>query len=107
MGVEKKIIKQGNGSDKPKKGDNVTMEYTGWLHEAGKPDNKGNQYGPPSVQQIQSLTQCSGSTPPSAAATLTSPLALAVSSRVSPQTHPAVTASGLTHCRLGRGHCRD
>ena len=40
MGVTKQVIKQGNGVDKPKNGDNVTMEYTGWLEENG---SKGKQ----------------------------------------------------------------
>lgn len=44
MGVEKKLIKEGNGSDRPKKGDQVTMEYTGWLHDTSAADNKGSQY---------------------------------------------------------------
>ncbi|KAG9586617.1 hypothetical protein KCU86_g22179, partial [Aureobasidium melanogenum] len=41
MGVTKQVIKQGNGVDKPKNGDNVTMEYTGWLEENG---SKGKQF---------------------------------------------------------------
>jgi FK506-binding protein 1 len=40
MGVTKQIIKQGDGSTYPKNGDNVTMEYTGWISEGGK---KGKQ----------------------------------------------------------------
>jgi FK506-binding protein 1 len=40
MGVTKQIIKQGDGQTYPKNGDNVTMEYTGWLEENGK---KGKQ----------------------------------------------------------------
>lgn len=44
MAVTKKIIKQGNGSDKPKQGDNVAMEYTGWFYDESKPEGKGNQF---------------------------------------------------------------
>lgn len=44
MGVEKTVISQGNGSDTPRKGDTVTMEYTGWLYEPSKPENKGNKF---------------------------------------------------------------
>ncbi len=33
MGVTRKILKQGNGVDKPKKGDEVTIEYTGSLYD--------------------------------------------------------------------------
>ncbi|GAM88360.1 hypothetical protein ANO11243_063930 [Dothideomycetidae sp. 11243] len=40
MAVTKKIIKQGNGSDKPKQGDNVAMEYTGWFYDESKPEGK-------------------------------------------------------------------
>lgn len=43
MGVEKTLISEGNGTDKPKKGDTVTMEYTGWLYDTSKPENKGKQ----------------------------------------------------------------
>jgi len=41
MGVEKKVLQSGNGLDTPKKGDTVTMEYSGWLYDPTKPDNKG------------------------------------------------------------------
>ena len=41
MGVTKQIIKHGDGVTKPKNGDNVTMEYTGWLEENG---SKGKQF---------------------------------------------------------------
>lgn len=43
MGVEKTVISEGNGSDTPRKGDTVTMEYTGWLYDTSKPENKGNK----------------------------------------------------------------
>lgn len=43
MGVTKQIIKQGNGSDKPKVGDKVTMEYTGWLSDPSAANGKGKQ----------------------------------------------------------------
>lgn len=33
----------GDGVTKAKQGDMVTMEYTGWLFDPSKPDNKGNQ----------------------------------------------------------------
>jgi len=44
MGVEKTIIKEGNGSDYPKPGEQVAMEYTGWLFDDSKSDKKGNQF---------------------------------------------------------------
>lgn len=43
MGVTKTVIKQGNGVDKPKSGDTITMEYTGWLHDSSAANNKGKQ----------------------------------------------------------------
>lgn len=42
MGVSKQILKEGNGPS-PQAGDQVTMEYTGWLKDTSKPDNKGAQ----------------------------------------------------------------
>lgn len=35
MGVTRKVIKQGTGTENPQKGDKVTIEYTGKL-EGGK-----------------------------------------------------------------------
>ena len=45
MGVEKKVLQPGNGVDYPKKGDTVTIEYTGNLYDpnAASGDNKGKQ----------------------------------------------------------------
>lgn len=43
MGVTKITTKEGSG-DSPKKGDTVSMEYTGYLKDTSKPDNKGTQY---------------------------------------------------------------
>lgn len=42
MGVTKQILKEGNGPS-PQNGDQVTMEYTGFLKDTSKPDNKGSQ----------------------------------------------------------------
>lgn len=33
MGVTRKVLKEGNGKDKPAKGDEVTIEYTGNLYD--------------------------------------------------------------------------
>lgn len=44
MGVEKTIIKPGNGIDIPKKHDEVCMEYTGWLFDEEAPECKGTQF---------------------------------------------------------------
>lgn len=33
MGVTREVLKEGNGKDKPKKGDTVTIEYTGNLED--------------------------------------------------------------------------
>jgi FK506-binding protein 1 len=60
MGVEKAVLRRGNGTDVPKKHDEVAIEYTGhtlislaksscltipagWLFDDSAPDNKGNQ----------------------------------------------------------------
>lgn len=43
MGVTKTIIKEGSGAQ-PVKGNTVTIEYTGWLHDAAKPEGKGEKY---------------------------------------------------------------
>jgi FK506-binding protein 1 len=42
MGVNKTILQEGNGPV-PQKGQKVTIEYTGWLKDPSKPDNKGKQ----------------------------------------------------------------
>ena len=47
MGVTRKVLKQGNGVDKPKKGDEVTIEYTGNLYDeaaGASNDYRGKQY---------------------------------------------------------------
>ncbi|MCJ1325922.1 hypothetical protein MMC10_002585 [Thelotrema lepadinum] len=40
MGVQRKLVKPGNGVDYPKKGDNVTMEYTGNLYDEAAGESK-------------------------------------------------------------------
>ncbi len=44
MGVTKKMITPGNGTDKPKSGDTITVEYTGNLYSAEAAEHKGKQY---------------------------------------------------------------
>jgi FK506-binding protein 1 len=44
MGVTKKQISPGNGVDRPKKGDTITMEYTGNLYDQNAPNTKGTQF---------------------------------------------------------------
>jgi len=36
MGVTRKVVKQGNGVDRPQTGDEVTIEYTGNLYDPSK-----------------------------------------------------------------------
>lgn len=43
MGVTKQMIQPGNGQDKAKAGDEITMEYTGNLHDPNAPNGKGKQ----------------------------------------------------------------
>lgn len=40
MGVSRKVIEPGNGVDHPKKGDEVTIEYTGCLYDPKEKDNE-------------------------------------------------------------------
>ena len=42
MGVTKTVLAEGSGSI-PKKGDQVTIEYTGYLKDPSKPDQKGDK----------------------------------------------------------------
>jgi FK506-binding protein 1 len=43
MGVTKSNTTVGDGATKAKKGDTITMEYTGWLQDTSKDDHKGKQ----------------------------------------------------------------
>ncbi|KAI2637183.1 FK506-binding protein 1B [Hypomontagnella submonticulosa] len=43
MGVTKTVIQEGTGPQ-PAARQTVTIEYTGWLKDTSKPDNKGNQF---------------------------------------------------------------
>lgn len=42
MGVTKTVLKEGSGAI-PTPGQTVTIEYTGWLKDTSKPDNKGEK----------------------------------------------------------------
>lgn len=42
--LDKQVLSQGNGSDYPKKGDQVAMIYTGWLYDANATNNRGTKY---------------------------------------------------------------
>ncbi|MCJ1483156.1 hypothetical protein MMC06_003323, partial [Schaereria dolodes] len=46
MGVDRTVLEQGNGTDRPKKGDEVTIEYTGNLYDAAQASNnyRGKQF---------------------------------------------------------------
>ncbi|KAJ8110095.1 hypothetical protein ONZ43_g5963 [Nemania bipapillata] len=43
MGVTKTILQEGAGAQ-PTVGQTVTIEYTGWLKDTTKPDNKGKKF---------------------------------------------------------------
>jgi FK506-binding protein 1 len=43
MGVTKTTTSEGNGPI-PQKGQTVTIQYTGFLKDPSKPDNKGEKY---------------------------------------------------------------
>ena len=38
------LQKPADGAKKPKKGNRVTVHYTGWLYDATAPDNKGDKF---------------------------------------------------------------
>ena len=44
--LDRKVLSSGNDTDYPKVGDEVTIEYTGWLYDSSKPDQeyKGKKY---------------------------------------------------------------
>ncbi|KAK3053052.1 hypothetical protein LTR09_005678 [Extremus antarcticus] len=44
MGVTKEQISPGDGTTKAKKGDTITMEYTGNLFDSNAPNKKGKQF---------------------------------------------------------------
>ncbi|KAI9817935.1 MAG: FK506 binding protein proline rotamase rapamycin-binding protein [Thelocarpon impressellum] len=44
MGVEKKVLRGGNGTDYPKKGDTITIEYTGFIFDPASSDTKGEKF---------------------------------------------------------------
>lgn len=43
MGVAKTTLSEGSGAV-PTVGQTVTIEYTGWLKDTSKPDNKGDKW---------------------------------------------------------------
>ncbi|KAJ9650373.1 hypothetical protein H2198_010323 [Neophaeococcomyces mojaviensis] len=42
--LQKQILREGDNTNYPKKGDIVIMEYTGWLYDPNKPNNRGEQF---------------------------------------------------------------
>lgn len=64
MGVTKTTHQEGTGPT-PAVGQTVTIEYTGWLKDTSKPDNKGNKFvtarrppplsGPPPLTRLPGL----------------------------------------------------
>ncbi|KAI9759978.1 MAG: FK506 binding protein proline rotamase rapamycin-binding protein [Geoglossum simile] len=44
MGVEKLLLRAGDTTKKPTKGDTVEIEYTGWLYDEYAVDGKGKQF---------------------------------------------------------------
>lgn len=90
MGVTKTTHKEGSGAQ-PAAGQTVTIEYTGFLKDTSKPDNKGKQYvhatpRPAAICLIAGRAlmplPTTGSTAPLAAVTSSLRSALARSSRV-------------------------
>ena len=57
--LQKQLIKAGDGVHKPQTGDEVTIQYTGWLYDASQ---AANQYrGKESVVRWTSLEPASSS----------------------------------------------
>jgi len=44
MGVDKQVHRAGNGVDIPQKGNEVSIEYTGWLYDEQAENKKGKQF---------------------------------------------------------------
>ncbi|OMP88977.1 FK506-binding protein 1B [Diplodia seriata] len=44
MAVTKQTLAPGNGVDRPRAGDDVTIEYTGYLFDASAAENKGKKF---------------------------------------------------------------
>lgn len=56
MGVEREVIREGDGTTFPKKGDTVHMAYTGWLYDESKTDKRGKEFDS-SLQRGDLVTQ--------------------------------------------------
>jgi len=102
MGVTKQQVKAGNGTDKPKSGDNITMEYTGWLHDLSAVNQKGKQCVMIHCYIFCKAQKSPGLIHPSGVAISKHPLVSGVSSRVQ-WFHLTHQNSTLTVARLGRG----
>uniref|UniRef100_A0A7R9ZS16 peptidylprolyl isomerase n=1 Tax=Craspedostauros australis TaxID=1486917 RepID=A0A7R9ZS16_9STRA len=59
MGVEKELIKEGDGSTFPKMGDQLTMHYTGTLAEGGKKFDSSLDRGKPFQVRWECAPRCS------------------------------------------------
>lgn len=44
MGVDRKVIQNGDGKTYPQVGDTVHMAYTGWLYSESAPNNRGEEF---------------------------------------------------------------
>lgn len=89
MGVEKKVLQDGNNVDFPKKGDVIAMHYTGCLYDSAQEANHfmGKKYAlsTPNLSHSILTRFCIDSTAPrtpAVASLFPPPLASVVSSRV-------------------------
>ena len=60
MGVTRKVIKEGTSSEMPKKGDEVTVEYTGYLYDSNvgpEKDFRGKQYVHYTLHQLVTILE--------------------------------------------------
>lgn len=62
MGVTKQQTTPGNGTDKPKAGDTITMEYTGFLYDEKAENKKGNKSVSRCPSPLRSLIVVTGLT---------------------------------------------
>ncbi len=65
--LQKEVVREGNGTDKPKAGDTVSMDYTGWLYEKDQPEHRGKVYVSQKLLDQLTLTIASASTHPKTA----------------------------------------
>lgn len=98
-GLQVQRIKEGNGTDRAVKGDTVTIEYTGYLHDPNAKDNRGTKCDTIYLLLDILLTMIQGSTAPLGEETFPPRLALVASFKV--RFVPEKSIRLLTFRRMG------